>query len=249
MAAVTFDSVSHSYHHHQVLHDINFSVKDKQVTVILGKSGSGKSTLLQMINGLIVPDSGIVSHFNVPINYKKLSVLRLGIGYSVQGTGLFPHMTIYENISLPAKIAKANRDETRARVEMLMEFVNLDKSYLTKYPFQLSGGEQQRVGICRAMILNPRLFILDEPFGALDLSTRYEIHAELINLQKAEPRTIIMVTHDVQEAFKLGQKILILDDGRVIQFDTPDKILHNPANDLVEKFVTQVMRNGYVSFN
>jgi osmoprotectant transport system ATP-binding protein len=244
MCAVEFQLVSHSYSNTTVLHNVNFKIDRDLITVILGKSGSGKSTLLQMINGLIIPTRGTVYHFGMPIDYKRLTELRLNIGYSVQGTGLFPHMSVFENIALPVKISGKKPGDVIERIEQLMEFVNLDHAYLKKYPHQLSGGEQQRVGICRAMVLNPGLFILDEAFGALDLSTRNEIHEELKKLQHAEPRTIIMVTHDVHEAFKLAQKILILDSGHIVQYDTKDNIINNPANELVSAFISQVKNDS-----
>jgi len=146
-------------------------------------------------------------------------------------------MTVYKNISLLAEINRLDRRKTEERTKYLMNFVNMDISFLDKYPYQLSGGEQQRVGICRAMMLNPRIFLLDEAFGALDPSTRGELHKELLDLQQAEPRTIILVTHDVQEAFKLAQSILILDNGKILQYGKTDEIQSNPANDFVRKFI------------
>ncbi len=241
MSAVTFTSVSHAYTDQPVLQNINASFEKDQITVILGTSGSGKSTLLQMINGLIIPDSGSVSLFNQPLDYNRLSQLRLQIGYSIQGTSLFPHMTVQNNIALLPAINGHEKSKTEERIRYLMKFVNLDISFLQKYPHQLSGGEQQRVGICRALILNPPIFLLDEAFGALDPTTRNELHKELLALQQAEPRTIIMVTHDVYEAFKLAQNIMILNNGVIEQHGSPDDIKNQPATIFVRKFVQGVL--------
>lgn len=235
--SVIFEGVSHLYGKRRVLSNINLRFENDKITVILGKSGGGKTTLLQMINGLLVPSEGIVKVFGDKIDYDQIHLLRHSIGYTVQGTGLFPHMTVYQNIALLARICKYDTDKTDQRIKILMHFVDLDSGYKNKYPYQLSGGEQQRVGICRAMILNPRIFLLDEPFGALDITTRNEIHEELFTLQEAEPRTIIMVTHDVNEAFKLADKILILNEGEIQQYDMPEQIIKNPANQFVEKLI------------
>lgn len=240
MFAVKFESVSHSYSEKPVLHNINITLDENRITIILGKSGSGKSTLLQMINGLINPESGSIRIFDNPLDYSRLSKLRLGIGYSVQGTSLFPHLTVHDNIALLPKINNEDRDRAEKRIKYLMKFVDLDISFLEKYPYQLSGGEQQRVGICRAMVLNPKIFLLDEAFGALDPATRNEIHKELLNLQSVEPRTIIMVTHDVNEAFKLGERIIILNEGSIEQDGTVDDIINNPATEYVSNFIRGV---------
>ncbi len=237
MNPVKFTNVSHFYDQRKVLDSIDLTFDDEKITVILGKSGSGKSTLLQMINGLIVPSRGFVEVFGNRIDYDHIHQLRRAIGYSVQGTGLFPHMTVYENIALLPKISNQDLTTIMARIERLMKFVDLDLDFKDKYPYQLSGGEQQRVGICRAMILNPKIFLLDEAFGALDIMTRNEINEELLSLQKAEPRTIILVTHDVTEAMKLADKLIILEDGKIQQYALPEQIVKNPANESVEKFL------------
>ena len=240
MPSVLFKNVSHFYGQRKVLSDINQTIDDNKITVILGTSGSGKSTLLQIINGLIVPSEGNVEVFGDKIDYSHIYELRRSIGYSVQGTGLFPHMTVFENISLLPKISNQDIKSINPRIDQLMGFVNLDLDFKDKYPHQLSGGEQQRVGLCRAMILNPKIFLLDEAFGALDIMTRNEIHEELLALQKAEPRTIILVTHDVTEAVKLADNLIILEDGKIQQNGTPVEIIKNPANEIVGKFVGNV---------
>jgi osmoprotectant transport system ATP-binding protein len=237
MKPVIFNNVTHLYDQTKVLDDLDLSFDENKITVILGRSGSGKSTLLQMINGLIIPTEGNVQVFGEDIDYVHVHELRRSIGYSVQGTGLFPHMTVYENISLLPRISNEDVISIEPRIDHLMKMVDLDLGFKEKYPYQLSGGEQQRVGICRAMILNPRIFLLDEAFGALDVMTRNEIHDELLTLQKEEPRTIILVTHDVREALKLADNLIILEKGIVQQYAPSDQILKKPANATIENFL------------
>lgn len=237
MSLIHFDNVSHYYNNIPALENVSFSIENNKITAIIGRSGSGKSTLLQIINGLIRPSKGTVDVFGKPLDYSKINETRLKIGYSVQGTGLFPHMTVYNNISLLGRITNQLKHVTEMRVDTLMSFVNLSPTYKTKYPYQLSGGEQQRVGICRAMLLNPPVFLLDEAFGALDPTTKNEIHTELLELQKAEPRTIVMVTHDLPEALKLADNIMILEKGIMQQYGKKDEILNKPANDFVKSFI------------
>jgi len=234
MNPIIFSDISHYYDTEKVLNNINLSCEENKITVVLGKSGSGKSTLLQMINGLLIPSEGSVEIFGEKINYDNIYQLRRSIGYSVQGTGLFPHLTVYENIALLARVAGL---ELQGQIDNLLQMVDLELSYKDKYPYQLSGGEQQRVGICRAMILDPPIFLLDEAFGALDVATRRELQQELLKLQTAKPRTIVLVTHDVSEAFLLADKILILYDGAVQQYAHPDKIKNSPANSFVEQII------------
>jgi osmoprotectant transport system ATP-binding protein len=238
MAQIVLENVSKFYGDGKALQGISLSFTDDVTTAVVGKSGSGKSTLLQLINGLVRPSQGQVFVFGKEIDYERLPELRLKIGYAVQGTGLFPHLTVEENITLLAKLAKWDRDRIRARAEELMKLVNLPLSYGERYPHELSGGEQQRVGLCRAMMLNPKLFLLDEPFGALDPITKSEIHQEFLKLQRLEARTIILVTHDLREALKLAQRMVILDGGRLVQHGTCDEILKNPANGFVRAFLS-----------
>ncbi len=235
--AIDFNNISHSYGAREVLHEVNLAFESEIISAIIGRSGSGKSTLLQMINGLIRPVSGRISLFGKPLDYTKIIDIRRRIGYSVQGTGLFPHLTVFENITLLARVSGMDEEAMTRRVDYLLNLVDLERSFKSKYPHQLSGGEQQRVGICRAMMLKPGIFLLDEAFGALDPLTRSELHEELLKLQKAEPVTIILVTHDLREALKLAEKIVILEKGRVRQVGTPQTIRLRPANDFVYNFV------------
>jgi osmoprotectant transport system ATP-binding protein len=234
---VGFRNVTHSYEGVKALDNLSFDIALNEITAIIGKSGGGKSTLIQIINGLIRPTGGDVIVYGQKLDYSKINEIRLKIGYSVQGTGLFPHMSSYDNIALLGIITKKPRHEIELRIDLLMSFVGLLPVFKKKYPHELSGGEQQRVGICRAMLLNPQIFLLDEAFGALDPSTKNEIHKELLKLQEFEPRTIIMVTHDLNEAAKLADNIMIIDKGVIQQFDKKNNVLNSPANDFVKDFI------------
>ena len=246
MSSIAFDNVSKSYHQKIALKNISLTFQPDKTTAVIGPSGSGKSTLIQLINGLIRPDHGQVSVFHKKINYDNLSELRRRMGYAVQGTGLFPHLTVKRNITLLAVLENWQNDRISKRAEELVNLVNLPADYFNKYPHQLSGGEQQRVGLCRAMMLNPKIFLLDEAFGALDPITRSEIHAEFIKLQKLEARTIILVTHDLREAFKLADQVVILNEGQVEQIGTRKEILETPASKFVKKFVHMQLEDDVV---
>ncbi len=236
MAQIALEKVSRVYGDEKALQDIDLTFADDVTTAVVGPSGSGKSTLLQVINGLVRPSHGTVSVFREPIDYGRLPELRLRIGYAVQGTGLFPHLTVEENITLLARLAKWDVEQIKARTEELMRLVNLPVSFAQRYPHELSGGQQQRVGLCRAMVLNPRIFLLDEPFGALDPITRNEIQREFLHLQQMEARTIVLVTHDLREALKLAQRLVVLDRGSLVQHGTCKEILEDPASGFVRSF-------------
>ena len=246
MSSIIFDNVSKSYREKVALKNISLTFHPNKTTAVIGPSGSGKSTLIQLINGLIRPDKGQVSVFDKKINYDCLPELRKRMGYAVQGTGLFPHLTVKKNISLLAVLDNWEADRISERAEELVDLVNLPKNYFAKYPHQLSGGEQQRVGLCRAMMLNPEIFLLDEAFGALDPITRSEIHTEFLKLQKLEARTIVLVTHDLREAFKLADQVVILNEGQVEQIGSRQEILETPASKFVEKFVHMQLENDVV---
>jgi len=237
LSLIQFKNVSHYYGGKAAVKDLSFEIEDKKITAIIGKSGSGKSTLLQIINGLIKPTGGSVYVFGNPLDYSNIYKTRLKIGYSVQGTGLFPHMSIYNNIAVLGKITNVPKHDIERRIDTLMSFVNLPPSFKTKYPYQLSGGEQQRVGICRAMLLDPPVFLLDEAFAALDPETKSEIHTELLDMQKAEPRTIVIVTHDLNEAVKLADNIMFMQDGEIKQYGSKKDVLNNPASVSVKDYM------------
>lgn len=205
--------ITHHYSGEPVLAEVSLAFEANRVTVILGKSGSGKSTLLQVINGMVQPVKGQVKIFGEPIAYNAIHTMRLQMGYVVQQVGLFPHLTICENIALLGKVAHRPADVIRKRVEHLMDMVKLPLLHLDKYPYQLSGGEQQRAGLCRAMLLEPPVLLMDEPFAALDYETKHTIYDHLLAIQKHEPRTIILVSHDLEEAELLADNVVWLQNG------------------------------------
>ena len=233
MAQVVLEEITKHYGAEPALRNVSLSIEDNVTTAVVGPSGSGKSTLLQLVNALVRPERGRVYVFGEPIDYSRLPRLRLEIGYAVQGTGLFPHMTAWDNITLLARLGRWEPERIRERARSLMELVGLDLDFGPRYPHELSGGEQQRVGLCRAMMINPRIFLLDEPFGALDPITREEIHREFIKLQRSEARTIILVTHDVREALKLAQRVVVLNRGEIIQYGPCREVLEKPVNEFV----------------
>ena len=217
--------------------DISFEVTQGENMVLLGTSGCGKTTTLKMLNRLIEPTSGEIWIGNKDILRQSPETLRRGIGYVLQNTGLFPHYTIAENIAVVPKLLGWDDAKTNDRINELMEKLHLDKSILQSYPGQLSGGQQQRVGLARALVADPPVLLMDEPFGALDNVTRTKIQAEFKQLDELTRKTIIMVTHDVQEAFELGDRICLMDKGKIIQIGTPAELLFNPANDFVKDFL------------
>jgi osmoprotectant transport system ATP-binding protein len=236
MPDIFFQGVSKSYGKDAALHDVTIALMDGVTTAVVGPSGSGKSTLLQLINGLVRPSSGTVQVFGKPIDYDRLPQLRRQIGYAVQGTGLFPHLTVEWNITLLARLAGWNPSRIRTRAQELMERVGLPWTFATRYPHELSGGQQQRVGLCRAMMLQPPLFLLDEPFGALDPVTRNDIQQEFLRLQQSEPRTMVLVTHDLHEALRLAQRLIVLERGRIAQQGPGEEIVGAPADEFVRSF-------------
>ena len=236
MSQIILRGVTKSYGKETALRDVNVEFADGVTTAVVGPSGSGKSTLLQMINGLVRPSQGSVYVFDRPIDYGQLPELRRQIGYAVQGTGLFPHMTVERNITLLARLVGWGTDRIRDRAQELMSLVGLSWDYAVRYPHELSGGQQQRVGLCRAMMLNPPIFLLDEPFGALDPVTRQEIHQEFLRLQASEPRTMVLVTHDLREAIKLAQRLMVLERGRIVQHGPCKEIVNAPSDQFVRTF-------------
>ncbi|HRW99443.1 MAG TPA: ATP-binding cassette domain-containing protein [Cyclobacteriaceae bacterium] len=213
--AIHLDNLSHRFGSQVLFQNLSLQIEANKITVILGRSGSGKSTLLQIINGLIVPDEGVVQLFGQPLDYGNIHQARLNIGYAVQQVGLFPHLRVIDNIMLPGKLAGWSSERKEKRAAELMELVSLPSSHANKFPYQLSGGEQQRVGLCRAILLNPPLMLLDEPFSSLDPDTKAEIHQEVLKLKRMEPRCIVMVTHDPEEAQKLGDVLLKFENGEL----------------------------------
>ncbi len=216
--------------------DINLSINPSETVVFLGPSGCGKTTLLKLINRLIEPDSGAVFIDGGNTTSSSKEVLRRSIGYVIQDTGLLPHLTIKQNIALVGTITDQKISESK--INELLGLIGLDESVLSKYPSELSGGQKQRIGIARALATDPEIILMDEPFSALDNITRTQLQDDFRNLKHLDNKTILLVTHDVQEAFKLGDRIVLLDGGVVQQFDEPQVLLRKPANEKVEEFLS-----------
>jgi osmoprotectant transport system ATP-binding protein len=217
---------------------VDLSVEDGEFVAILGTSGSGKTTLLKMVNRLYEPNEGRILLRGDDIAGQDPVQLRRGIGYVIQQVGLFPHMTARGNIATVPRILKWDAGRIDARVDELLKLVNLDPDeYRDRFPSQLSGGQQQRVGLARALAVDPVLMLLDEPFGAIDAINRAALQDELLAIHWESKKTYLFVTHDIAEAFKLGTRVLIMHDGKVMQYDTPDAIKHAPAGEFVEELL------------
>lgn len=235
---ITFEEVDKAYKEKLVLHKINLTINDGEFVVLIGSSGCGKTTLLKTINKLETVDRGLIKIDNVSIRQQNTLELRRRIGYVVQYAGLFPHMTIYDNIATVLRINNYDSNNIENRIDELLEMVDLDpNSYKYLYPCQLSGGQKQRVGVARAFATNPDIILMDEPFSALDPVTRSDLQDAVVKLQKQFKKTIVFVTHDMDEAIKLADKICIIQKGWIVQYDTPENILKNPANEYVQNFV------------
>ncbi|WP_343639070.1 ABC transporter ATP-binding protein [Chryseobacterium sp.] len=233
---ITVQSVSKSFNGKKAVDDISFQANDKEILVLLGTSGCGKTTMLKMINRLIEVDSGTILIDGKNIQLQKAEELRMGIGFVMQHSGLFPHYTIQQNIAVIPDLLKWDKKKTAGKTLELLHKLHLSEDVLTRFPNELSGGQQQRVGIARALIADVPVLLMDEPFGALDNITKSDIHSEFKSLEELKSKTIILVTHDVQEAFDLGHKICLMDQGKIIQTGTPGEMLYQPKNDFVKNF-------------
>jgi osmoprotectant transport system ATP-binding protein len=215
----------------------SFAAEQGQFIVLLGPSGCGKTTLLKMINRLYEPTGGRFLVNGTDVSQLPVTALRRQIGYVIQQTGLFPHMRIEDNIAVVPRLLGWQKERISARIDELLELIGLPRDYRRRYPRQLSGGEQQRVGIARALAADPQIMLMDEPFGAIDAITRTRLQDELLSIQRKLHKTILFVTHDVDEALRLADKIIVMRKGRIIQFDTPLKILTQPADAFVGQLV------------
>jgi len=236
---IKVEHLSKSFADTKAVNNISFEVAEGQNLILLGTSGCGKTTTLKMINRLIEPEHGSVFIDGKNIIEQQPEILRRGIGYVLQNNGLFPHYTVAENIAVVARLLKWEEKQIQHRVSELLEKLHLDKKYLTAYPNELSGGQQQRVGLARALVTDPAVLLMDEPFGALDNITRSKIQAEFKALDELKRKTIIMVTHDVQEAFELGDRICLMDKGKIVQNGTPAELLFKPTNNFVKDFLKE----------
>ncbi len=234
-----FENVSKVYNSgFKAVNSVNFEIPEGEFLVLIGPSGSGKSTTMKMINRMIPHTSGLITINGNDITKLNAAELRRNIGYVIQQIGLFPHYTIEKNIAIVPELKGWDKEKIKERVKELLNMVGLDPEvFSTRYPKELSGGQQQRVGVARALASNPSIILMDEPFGALDPITREQLQEELISLHKKLKKTFVFVTHDMDEALKLGDRIAIMRDGQLLQLDTPEKILHEPASGFVEEFI------------
>jgi len=235
---IEIDSVTKSYGDRQVVDRLSMTVAAGEFCVLLGSSGCGKSTTLRMINRLIATDSGSIRVAGQDIRNVPPEALRRRIGYAIQSIGLFPHWTIEDNIATVPRLLKWPQARRRDRVTELLDLFRLEPAtYRSKYPHQLSGGEQQRVGVARALAADPELLLMDEPFAAVDPITRDTLQAELANIHRATAKTIVFVTHDIEEALRLATRIAVMQEGRIAQLGSPLDILEHPASDFVAEFM------------
>lgn len=235
---IEFQQVSKIYKGGKVaVEDINLSFDKGEFICFIGTSGSGKTTSMRMINRMTEPSEGTILIDGKDIQSFNPVELRRKIGYVIQSIGLMPHMTIRENITLVPKLLKVSKDERDKIAERMIDLVELPREMLDRYPHELSGGQQQRIGVVRALAADQDIILMDEPFGALDPITRDSLQDLVKDLQERLGKTIVFVTHDMDEALKLSSRIAIMSEGRVIQFDTPDNILKAPANEFVEELI------------
>ncbi|WP_085524194.1 betaine/proline/choline family ABC transporter ATP-binding protein [Tuberibacillus sp. Marseille-P3662] len=235
---LTFENVSKVYAgDKKAVEHLSLDVQTGEFIVFIGPSGCGKTTTMKMINRIIEPSEGSIYVGGENILQQNAVELRRSIGYVIQQIGLFPHMTIRDNIALVTKLLKWPEDKRHARAEELLKLVDMPSDYLNRYPHELSGGQQQRIGVLRALAADPPLILMDEPFGALDPITRDTLQEEFKKLQQSLGKTIVFVTHDMDEALKLADRIVIMRDGQMVQVGTPDDIIRNPANEFVEEFI------------
>lgn len=221
-----------------IIHDVSMTVNEGEFVVIIGPSGCGKTTTIKMLNRLVEASEGDILIDGVNNRKMDLIQLRTRIGYVIQQIGLFPNMTVEENISVVPQIMKWEKGRTAQRVRELMAMVNMPyEQYAKKYPRQLSGGQQQRIGVLRAMAVNPPIIIMDEPFGALDPITREILQNEVKKIQKNLHITVLFITHDMHEAMKLADRIVFMDQGRILQEATPGEMVRHPANETVAQFI------------
>ena len=237
MPIITFTKVSKQYGDTAVLSEIDLEIPNQRTTVIVGQSGSGKTTLLRMVNGLIKPDSGRLEVFGDLVPEENIENFRRKIGYAVQGAGLFPHVSVKENIVLIARLVGWSSQDLDERFEMLMRQMELPLELSDRIPNELSGGQQQRVGLCRALMLKPKLLLLDEPFSAVDPLTRLELYEVVEKLISNEAVSIVMVSHDLGEAKRLGDRMVVLQNGIILQNDLISNVIGNPATPYVERLV------------
>jgi osmoprotectant transport system ATP-binding protein len=235
---IRLEHVTKLYDGAAALNDFSMHVGKGEVCVLIGPSGCGKTTTLRLINRLVEPTSGKIIVDNVDVSRTKAELLRRSIGYAIQSVGLFPHMTVGDNIAVVPELLGWDKARIAGRVNELLELVGLDPlKYAPKHVHQLSGGEAQRIGVARALAADPPILLMDEPFGAVDPLTRERLQSQFLQIQNKLKKTVILVTHDLDEAIRLADKIAVMQSGKLVQHDTPEAILSNPANKFVHDFV------------
>ncbi len=242
---VSIRQVSKSFGDHAAIDNVSLDISEGEHVILLGPSGSGKTTLLRMINGLVKPASGTIRINGQDIREQPQNELRRQMGYVLQRNSLFPHYSVEENIGVVPNLLKWNKQAIRQRARELMKKLHLPEAYLSRTPEELSGGEAQRVNIARALAADPPILLMDEPFSALDAITRKSIREQFMQLDEFRKKTIVMVSHDIQEAFELGDTILLLHRGKLVQKGKPSELLYHPANDFVKDFLS----NDYVQLS
>lgn len=242
MDIITLEHVTKSFDGQEILRDFSLSVKEGEFLTVIGRSGCGKTTMLKLMNGLLMPDEGEVYVEGKNIAETDIISLRRRIGYVIQNRGLFPHMTVEKNITyVPVISGRKDKKENRELALRLLKLVGLEEEKLEKYPAELSGGQQQRVGIARALAADPKILLMDEPFGALDEITRQTMQDEILRLQKSLKLTVVFITHDIREAMKLGDRVMVMEDGRAVQLDTPENICRAPADSFAADLIKSVL--------
>jgi len=234
---IKLNAVNKSFGDTQAVKNVSFEISEGENLILLGTSGCGKTTTLKMINRLIVPDSGNISIGGKDIANEQPEKLRREIGYVLQNIGLFPHYTVAENIAVVPKLLGWNREKIKSRSTEILEKLHLPGKYSSMFPNELSGGQQQRVGLARALVTDPPVLLMDEPFGALDNITRLSIRKEFKALEELKRKTIVMVTHDIHEAFDLADRICLMDQGTIVQIGTPKELLYHPVNEFAGNFL------------
>ncbi|MGG0291045.1 ABC transporter ATP-binding protein [Bacillus pacificus] len=244
---IQFNQVSKSYEDGtKAVDSLHLEIKKGEFFVLIGPSGCGKTTTMKMINRLIETTEGSILIDGKDIQEYNINELRWDIGYVLQQIALFPHMTIAENIAVVPEMRKWRKEKIKARVDELLQMVGLDPDvYRDRMPDELSGGQKQRIGVVRALAANPKIVLMDEPFSALDPLSREQLQKDIVQLQKKIQKTIVFVTHDMQEALSLGDRICIMKEGKVVQLDTPEEIIRNPKNEFVEEFIGNRGRPWY----
>lgn len=233
---IEFDSVSRAFNGKAAVKDLSLQVAKGEFCVLLGTSGSGKSTTLKMINRLVEFDSGEIRFAGESIRQLDARTLRRRMGYAIQSIGLFPHWTVRKNIATVPVLLGWHRAQVNERITALLALLNLDAQLLDRYPHQLSGGQQQRIGVARALAADPEVLLMDEPFGALDPVTRGVLQQEMLRIHQLSGRTIVLVTHDIDEALTLADRIVLMDNGEIVQQGRPVELLTQPKNDFVRDF-------------